>query len=32
MLHAIARSLAGRIRADNKRTKEGVNIARAGRY
>jgi hypothetical protein len=32
MLHSIARSLAGRIRADNKRIKEGVNIARAGRY
>jgi hypothetical protein len=32
MLHAISRTLAGRIRADNKRIKDSVNFARAGGY
>jgi CRP-like cAMP-binding protein len=32
MLHAIARTLAGRIRADNKRIKDSVNFARTGGY
>jgi hypothetical protein len=32
MLHAISRTLAGRIRADNKRIKDSVNFARTGGY
>ena len=32
MLHAMARTLAGRIRADNKRIKDSVNFARTGGY
>jgi hypothetical protein len=32
MLHAIGRTLAGRIRADNKRIKDSVSFARAGNY
>jgi len=32
MLHSIARTLAGRIRADNKRIKDSVNFARTGGY
>jgi len=32
MLHAISRTLAGRIRADNKRIKDSVNFAQAGGY
>ena len=32
MLHAIGRTLAGRIRADNKRIKDSVNFARTGGY
>jgi len=32
MLHAISRTLAGRIRADNKRIKDSVTFARAGGY
>jgi len=32
MLHAISRTLAGRIRADNKRIKDSVNFAHAGGY
>jgi len=32
MLHAIARTLAGRIRADNKRIKDSVIFARTGGY
>jgi hypothetical protein len=32
MLHSISRTLAGRIRADNKRIKDSVNFARAGGY
>jgi CRP/FNR family transcriptional regulator len=32
MLQAIARTLAGRIRADNKRIKDSVSFARAGGY
>jgi len=32
MLHAIGRTLAGRIRADNKRIKDSVTFARAGGY
>jgi hypothetical protein len=32
MLHSIGRTLAGRIRADNKRIRDSVNFARAGGY
>ena len=32
MLHSLARTLAGRIRADNKRIKDSVNFARTGGY
>jgi hypothetical protein len=32
MLHSIARTLAGRIRADNKRIKDSVTFARTGGY
>lgn len=32
MLHSISRTLAGRIRADNKRIKDSVNFARTGGY
>jgi hypothetical protein len=32
MLHSISRTLAGRIRADNKRIKDSVTFARAGGY
>jgi hypothetical protein len=32
MLYAISRTLAGRIRADNKRIKDSVNFARTGGY
>lgn len=32
MLHSISRTLAGRIRADNKRIKDSVNFAQAGGY
>jgi hypothetical protein len=32
ILHSLARTLAGRIRADDKRIKDSVNFARTGGY